>query len=74
MDLANLKDYFIPSCFTKRGWDRLLSGLPGVCDPLIWEFYTNAILQDEVIDCWVRSHEFTIEVEDIDEILGFEYA
>ena len=72
MDLADLKDYFIPSCFAKRGGVRLLSDLPGVCDPLIWEFYANAILRDEVIDYWVRDHEFTIEVEDIDEILGFE--
>ena len=72
MDLADLKDYFIPSCLAERGWDRLLSDLPEVCDPLISEFYANAIQWDDVIDCWVRGHEFTIEVEDIDEILGFE--
>ena len=51
MDLANLWDYFIPSCFAERGWGRLLSDLAGVCEPLIQEFYVNAILPDDVIDC-----------------------
>ena len=59
------------SYFAERGWERLFSDLPGVCEPLIWEFYANAILRDDVINCWVKGHEFTIEVEDIDEILGF---
>ena len=71
VDLVNLKDYFIPSYFADRGWERLLSDLPGVCELLIWEFYTNAILGEDVINCWVKGHEFTIEVEDTDEILGF---
>jgi len=71
VDLVDLKDYFIPSCFAKRGWEKLLSDLPRVCESLIQEFYANVILQEDVIYCWVRGHEFTIEVEDIDEVLGF---
>ena len=71
VDLVDLKDYFIPSCFAKRSWEKLLSDLPGVYEPLIQEFYANAILRADVIDCWVRGHEFTIEVEDIDEVPGF---
>ena len=43
-----------------------------MCEPLIWEFYANAILWEDEIDCWLRGHEFTIDVEDIDEVLGFE--
>ena len=43
-DLTDLKDYFIPSYFQDRGWDKLLSDLPVVCEPLIREFYANAIL------------------------------
>ena len=35
VDLVDLKDSFIPSCFQDRGWDKLLSDLPGVCEPLI---------------------------------------
>ena len=71
MDLADLKDYFILGCFQDRGWDKLLGDLPGVCEPLIREFYANAILWEDEIDCWIRGHEFTIDV-DIDEVLGFE--
>ena len=43
-----------------------------MCEPLIWEFYANVILREDVIDCWLRGHEFTIDVEDIDKVLGFE--
>ena len=44
MDLVDLRDYFIPSCFQDRGWEKLLGDLPGVCDPLIREFDANFIL------------------------------
>ena len=39
---------------------------------MIREFYANAILQEDEIDCWLKVNEFTIDVEDIDEVLGFE--
>ena len=71
MDLVNLKDSLILSCLEERGWENLLGDLPGVCEPLIREFYANAIVREAVINCWVRGHEFTIEVEDVDEVLGF---
>ena len=72
VDLVDLKDYFVPSFFQDRGWDKLLGDLPGLCEPLIREFYANAILQEDEIDCWIRGHEFTIDLEDIDDVLGFE--
>ena len=72
MDLVDLKDYFIPSYFQDKGWEKLLDDLPRVCEPLIWEFYSNAILRKDEIDYWIRGHEFTIDVEDIDDVLGFE--
>ena len=72
MDLDDLKDTFIPSCFQGRGWDKLLSDLPGVCEPLIREFYANAVLREHEINCWIRGREFTIDVNDIDKMLGFE--
>ena len=31
VDLVDLKDTFIPTCFEGRGWEKLLSGLLGVC-------------------------------------------
>ena len=72
VDLVDLKDYFIPGCFQDRGWDKLFGDLPGVCEPLICEFYANAILREDEIDCWIRGHEFNIDLEDIDDVLGFE--
>ena len=72
VDLVDLKDTFIPSYFEGRGWDKLLSDLLGVCEPLIREFYANARLREDEIDCWIRGHEFTIDVGDIDEVLGLE--
>ena len=70
VDLVDLKDTFIPNCFEGRGWDKLLSDLPGVCECLIREFYANARLREDEIDCWIRGHEFTIDAGDIDEVLG----
>ena len=72
MDLVDLKDTFIPSCFQDRGWNKLLSDLPRVCEPLIREFYANAVLREDEINCWIRGHEFNIDLDDIDEVLGFE--
>ena len=72
VDLVDLKDYFILGCFQDRGWDKLFGDLPGMCDPLIREFYANEILREDEIDCWIRGHEFTIDLEDIDDVLGFE--
>ena len=39
---------------------------------MIREFYANARLREHEINCWIRGHEFTIDVDDIDEVLGFE--
>ena len=39
---------------------------------MIKEFYTTASLREENINCWVRGHEFTLDIEDIDAMLGFE--
>ena len=72
IDLVDLKDTFIPSFFEGRGWDKILSGLPRVCDPLIREFYANAVLREHEINCWIQGKEFTIDVDDIDDVLGFE--
>ena len=72
MDLVDLRDTFIPSCLQDKGWNKLLSDLPRVCEPLIKEFYANVVLREDEINCWIRGHEFTIDLDDIDEVLGFE--
>ena len=51
VDLVDLKDTFIPTYFEGRGWEKLLSGLPGVCEPLIREFYSNVKIREDELDC-----------------------
>ena len=58
--------------FEGRGWDKLLGELLGVCEPLIWEFYAKASLKKDHIECWVRGRAFTLDMGDIDAILGLE--
>ena len=72
VDLGDLNDTFILSCFKGRGWDKLLSDLPAVCEPLIKEFYANAVIREDELSCWVRQREFTIDAHDIDEVLGLD--
>ena len=43
-----------------------------VCEPLIREFYANAMIREDKLRCWVRRKEFTIDAHDIDEVLGLE--
>ena len=72
MDLEDLRDTFIPNCFEERGWDKLLSGLPVMCEPLIREFYSNAVIREDELSCWVRGTEFTLDAHDIDDVLGLD--
>ena len=72
VDLGDLKDTFIPYYFEGGGWDKLLSDLPAVYEPLIREFYANAAIREDELNCWIRGHEFTLDVHDIDEVLGLE--
>ena len=51
VDLEDLRDTFIPNCFERKGWDKLLSGLPVVCEPLIREFYSNAVIREDELSC-----------------------
>ena len=51
VDLRELKDTFIPGCFEGRGWDKLLSDLPAVYEPLIREFYANAVIEEDELRC-----------------------
>ena len=53
VDLEDLRQTFIPSCFEGRGWEKLLSDFPVVCEPLIREFYSNAVIKENELSCWV---------------------
>ena len=72
MDLEDLRDTFIPNFFEGRGWEKLLSDLPAVCDPLIREFYSNVVIKEDELSCWVRGTEFNLDAHDIDDVLGLE--
>ena len=72
VDLVDLKDTFIPDYFEGRGWDKLLSDLPAVCEPLIREIYANATIREDELNCWIRGHKFTLDAYNIDEVLGLE--
>ena len=72
VDLEDLRNTFIPNCFEGRGWEKLLSDLPVVCEPLIREFYSNAMIREDDLSCWVRGKEFTLDAHDIDDVLGLE--
>ena len=72
MHLVDLKDSFILRCFEGQDWDKLLGEFLKICEPLIREFYANASLKGEHIQCWVRGPSFTLDTEDIDAMLGLE--
>ena len=72
MDLEDLRDTFIPNCFEGKGWEKLLSDFPVVCEPLIREFYSNAVIRGDELSCWVRGTKFTLDAHDIDDVLGLE--
>lgn len=72
VDFRELKDTFIPECFEGRGWEKWLSAVPPVCDPLIREFYANAMIREDELSCWVRRKQFTLDAYDIDKVLGLE--
>ena len=59
-------------CFEGRGWYKLLGKFLGICEPLIKEFYANASLKEEHIECQVKGHAFTLDIEAIDVTLGLE--
>ena len=43
--LEDLRDTFIPNFFEGKGWDKMLSGLPAMCEPLI---------REDELSCWVK--------------------
>ena len=72
VDLEDLRDTFIPNFFEGRGWKKLLSNLPVVYESLIREFYSNAVIREDELSCWVRGTEFILDAHDIDDVLGLE--
>ena len=51
VNLVDLKESFIPSCFEGREWEKLLGDLLRVYEPLIRKYYANATLKEDYIEC-----------------------
>ena len=66
--LDTLEDTCIPAMFRERMWTKLLN-LVGVVFSIIKEFFSNASVEGDYIDCWVRNKEFVITRESIQEFL-----
>ena len=69
MDLRSLEDTFIPDVLKDYTWVPLLIGLVDVHHILVWEFFLNAIVEGDHLNCWVRGKEFTISTMSIQNFL-----
>ena len=63
VDLKSLEGTFILDVFKERTWTKLLNLLGNVFEDIIQEFFTNAIVEGDHINCWLRGREFSISRE-----------
>ena len=63
VQLESLKDTFIPEMFKERTWTKLLNPIKVVYLEIIKEFFSNAVVDRDRIECWVRHKEFVITKE-----------
>ena len=69
VQLESLKDTFIPEVFKERTWTKLLNPIRIVYLEIIKEFFSNAVVDGDHIECWVRHKEFVITKEIIQDFL-----
>ena len=67
--LDTLEDTCIPEVFKERTWKKLLYPIGVVYSKIIEEFFSNASVDGDHINCWVRHKEFVITRESIQEFL-----
>ena len=67
--LDTLEDTFIPDVFKERTWTKLLTPNGNVYSEIIKEFFSNASVDRDHINCWVRHKEFMITRESIQDFL-----
>ena len=51
VDIESLKDTFIPEVFKERTWNKLLNPMGDVYDCIIREFFANAFVEGDHINC-----------------------
>ena len=69
VDLESLENTFIPNVFRDHIWAPLLTSLVEVHDILIQKFLTNALVEGDHLNCWVRGNEFSISTMSIQYLL-----
>ena len=69
VQLESLEGTFIPEVFKERTWTKLLNSVGVVYSEIIKEFFSNAVVNGDRIECWVRHKEFVITRDSIQEYL-----
>ena len=67
--LETLEDTCIPVVFRERKWTKLLNPIGVMYSEIIKEFFSNASVEGDNINCWVRHKEFVITRDSIQEFL-----
>ena len=69
VNLESLEGTFIPEVFNERTWTKLLNPVEVVYSEIIREFFSNAAIDGDRIECWVWHKEFVITREIIQDFL-----
>ena len=69
VQLESLEGTFIPEVLKERTWTKLLNPVGVVYSKIIKEFFSNAVMNRDRIECWVRHKEFVITRDNIQEYL-----
>ena len=69
MQLESLEGTFIPEVFKEITWNKLLNPVGVVYSKIKKEFFSNAVVNKDRIECWVRHKEFVITRDNIQEYL-----
>ena len=67
--LETLKNTSIPEVFKERTWAKPLNPSGNVYEEIIREFFSNATVDEDHINNWVRHKEFIITRDSIQEFL-----
>ena len=67
--MESLEDTFIPEEFKDKTWTKLMNLSGVVYSEIIKEFFSNASVEENHINCWVRHKEFDITRESIQDFL-----
>ena len=69
--METLENTFISKVFKERTWTKtkLLNPSGNIYAEIIREFFANAIVEGERINCWLQGREFYVTRESIQEIL-----